>query len=365
MALYKRGNIWWTYVSVDGVRHCRTTGVSNRRLAEIADRKFEEELAIKAAGLTQLQPEMSFAELAARFIETGEVKPHHTDRLKMLLPFWADRELRSITRASVREYRAVRKHGRDLTETTINRDLEVLRHLLYWAVDEGILAANPIARMQMSRVRRRKRPVLSWEDEQKLIAASSPHLARITVAAIDEGMRRGEITHQLWEDIDFNRGVLSVTHSKTAEGEHRLLPLTDRMRSMLAVCRQASGPVFTFGGNQVTSIKTAWKAAIRRSGIPPLRFHDLRHNFNTRLVDLGIERDVRMALMGHSSGEDVHSIYTHVELPLKRRAIEKLNGWIREQMQLNHQSENHGVSTTDEQFTSDSEPVGGDSLAAV
>ena len=39
-------------------------------------------------------------------------------------------------------------------------------------------------------------------------------------------------------------------------------------------------------------------------------------------------QEVRKALMGHSSGEDVHSMYTHVELPMKREAIRKLQAWV-------------------------------------
>lgn len=39
-------------------------------------------------------------------------------------------------------------------------------------------------------------------------------------------------------------------------------------------------------------------------------------------------QDIRKALMGHSSGEDVNAIYTHVELPAKREAIRKLEAWV-------------------------------------
>ena len=39
-------------------------------------------------------------------------------------------------------------------------------------------------------------------------------------------------------------------------------------------------------------------------------------------------QEVRKALMGHSSGEDVNSIYTHIELPAKREAIRKLEVWV-------------------------------------
>lgn len=343
MPLYKRFNIWWAYVTIGGVRQCCSTGLTNRKLAEAFERKYREELVAKAAGLTDLNPDMTFSELAARFLASGEVKPHHTDRLKMLLPYWENTPLRSITRGSVKEYRTARMRARKLTDTTVNRDLEVLRHLLFWAVEEGFLSANPIAGMRMPRARKCRRPILSWDDEQSLLHASSPHLARIIVAALDTGMRRGEITRQVWEDIDLNRGVLSVTHSKTPEGEQREIPLTDRMRSVLAPGKQTSGPVFTFKDEPITRIKTAWAGAIRRAGIPRLRFHDLRHTFNTRLLELGVQTDVRKALMGHSSGEDVHSIYTHVELPLKRKAINTLNAWMHEQMQSS-QPEVHRVT---------------------
>jgi integrase len=343
---------------IDGVRHRRGLGTGNRRRAEALEREFRDELEAQATGFAELQPEMTFAELAARFLASGEVKPHHADRLKMLLPFWGPMELRAINRAKVREYRTARMKGKKLTETTVNRDLEVLRHILYWAVDEGIISANPLARLRMPRARKRKRPILSWEDEQKLMANASPHLARIIASALDTGMRRGEITHQLWEDVDLSRGVLSVTHSKTPEGEAREIPLTDRMRAMLTVCRQSSGLIFTFKGNPISRIKTGWASAIRRSGIERLRFHDLRHAFNTRLLDLGVLTDVRKALMGHSSGEDVHSIYTHVEMPLKRKAIELLNGQIREWMHTFNQVENRHEPTTEQQQSSGSGGTG-------
>ncbi len=50
-------------------------------------------------------------------------------------------------------------------------------------------------------------------------------------------------------------------------------------------------------------------------------------------------QEVRKALMGHSSGEDVHSIYTHVELPAKREAIRKLEAWTEAQRNANTEKE--------------------------
>ena len=68
--------------------------------------------------------------------------------------------------------------------------LSSVRGCKFWAVDEGILSANPLARLRMPRARKRKRPILSWADEQKLCAHASPHLARIILAALDTGVWR-------------------------------------------------------------------------------------------------------------------------------------------------------------------------------
>ncbi|MBK7926491.1 MAG: tyrosine-type recombinase/integrase [Bryobacterales bacterium] len=111
-----------------------------------------------------------------------------------------------------------------------------------------LILANPLARLKMARERRTRRQVLSVEEEQKLLTAASPHLKPIITAALDTGMRRGEITGQLWEHIDFPRKLLFVTKSKTPEGESREIPLSARLLDWLAEHQQPSGPVFGYRG---------------------------------------------------------------------------------------------------------------------
>lgn len=326
MSLFKRGGVFWSYVWVDGVRHAKSTETANRRKAEDIDQKHKEELHLKNTLAPNLAPEMPFAELATRFLGEGSAKQWHKDRLKVLLPYFADFHIGKITKGAIRRFREERHKQKTLTETTVNRDIECLRHILYWAVDEGIMLANPIARIRLERERRKKKPVLSLKEEALLHAAAAPHLRDITTVALDTGMRRGEILHQLFEDVDFDRRLLSVTHSKTPEGEAREIPLTERVFNLLSGMKKHPGLIFTFEGKPIFSLKTAWKAAIRRAGIRYIKFHYLRHTFNTRLLELSVPREVRMALLGHTFG-DTHESYEHVELPLKREAIRKLDAW--------------------------------------
>ncbi len=146
-------------------------------------------------------------------------------------------------------------------------------------------------------------------------------------------MRRGEILKQDWCDIDFARRVISVTHSKTADGEHREIPLTSRLFELLSKSRQRQGLVFTFNDNPINRIKTAWKGAITRAKVQHYRFKDLRSTFNSRLIEAGVIKDVRKELMGHSRNEDTNDLYSHIELPLLREAIRKLEEWREQEIQ--------------------------------
>jgi integrase len=348
VSLFKRGSVWWSYFFEDGIRHQSSTGTSNRRQAETIEAKLKEEVTNQRFQIVKADPAMTFGELAARFIASGSVRPHHLYHLKFLLPFFSETPVLRLTKSLTDEFRKRRHAGASIKEATVNRDLSVLRHILYWALDEQLLQVNPLARMRMARERRTRRQVLSVAEEQLLLGDAKDHLRTMVIFALDTGMRRGEITSQRWEDIDFARTLLFVTHSKTPEGEAREIPLTERLSELLLHSRQAEGLIIGFRGRPVRNIKSTWKTALRNAGIRHVRFHDLRHTFNTRLMEAGVLQEIRMALMGHSSGSKVHATYTHIELPAKRKAVRMLETWVNQQQQeLNQQEKEHARTEDD------------------
>ncbi len=171
MSLWKRGGVWWSYMYRDGIRHSRSTGTGNRREAERIEQKFKDELNTATHQLPRLDLQMPFAVLAGRFLAEGAPKPYHRGRLKVLLPFFGEIAIGSFTKNLAIRYRQYRHSKRTLTETTVNRDLECLRHILFWAVDEGLLPTNPLSRMRLERERKKKRPVLSLPEEELLLTA--------------------------------------------------------------------------------------------------------------------------------------------------------------------------------------------------
>ena len=364
MSLFKRGEVYWSYFYRDGVRHQYSTGTPNRRQAEAIEAKLKEDVNKSRFQIAENDPNITFGQLAERFTESGSVRPHHEYHLKFLKPYFGDAPVLRLTKSMADEFRGLRKATNpSIKDATINRDLSVLRHVLYWGVDEQLIATNPLARMKMARERRTRRQVVSVAEERMLLPAAKGHLHAMIIAALDTGMRRGEITSQRWEDIDFSRRLLFVTRSKTPEGESREIPLTDRLLNYLLQHRQSTGLIVSYKDEPVRIVKRSWKTALKNAKLRHVRFHDLRHTFNTRLMEAGVLQEIRMALMGHSPGSKVHAIYTHIELPVKREAIEKLEKWVKEQHKEKENKEQHDAST--EAVRTESGPSLHDTPAAV
>lgn len=331
MSLLKRGNVWWSYFYVDGVRHQSSTGTSNKRQAEAVEQKLKEEINAQRFQIVKYDPEITVAALCSRFMDDPNYKRHHYFHIKAILPFFGDRQVIRLNRNDAAEFRAWRMKQKKLTDATVNRSLSTLRHILYWAVDEQLIQANPLTRLKLVKERRLRRPVMTILEEEALLPVLPDYLRRIFICALDTGMRRGEVLKQQWIDVDLHRRLLMVSKSKTIDGEGREIPLTDRLYRILSTQTPRETFVFTLQGQPLEWIRKGWLGGLKRAGLRHFRIHDLRHTFNTRLMEAGVIQDVRMALMGHSGGSRVNSGYTHVELPVKQEAIEKLELWVAKQ----------------------------------
>jgi integrase len=346
VSLFLRGSVFWTQFYVDGLRYQQSTGATSRRQAELVERKLREEVQLRQHGVVKADPYVSFGEITAKFIANGVAKPFHMGRLEQVLPFFGQVPVLRITKGFANEYRAWRLKQKSITDATLNRDLACIRRILFWALDEGLIATNPLARLKLVPERRFKARVLGILDETKLLDVAAPHLRCMIIVALYTGLRRGEILNQIWEHIDFEGGILYVTRSKTAGGEGREIPLGTVALKALLPLRQTNGNVFQFHGSPIGTFKTAWLRAVRESLSYHLRFHDLRHTANSRMMEAGVIQDVRKAILGHSSGREINARYTHVELPAKREAIRKLELWVQQQrnmlrVQREHQGGNN------------------------
>lgn len=95
---------------------------------------------------------------------------------------------------------------------------------------------------------------------------------------------------------------------------------------MQRLCNESSDSGYLFEnsktGKPITTIKTAWRKALRDAGIPCINFHCAgRHTFGTRAVDGGKPISAVKDVMGHM---DINTTmrYVHATEEGKRRAVE-------------------------------------------
>lgn len=60
-------------------------------------------------------------------------------------------------------------------------------------------------------------------------------------------------------------------------------------------------PVFTRNGETMTGFREAFEAAVKRAGIEGFTFHDLRHTFNTKAYNAGVQVPTIMKISGHKT----------------------------------------------------------------
>jgi integrase len=68
------------------------------------------------------------------------------------------------------------------------------------------------------------------------------------------------------------------------------------------------------------------KAIIKKAGLPPIRFHDLRHTTASILLAKGWTLKDIQEWLGHSSISVTADIYTHIDTGRKRSLAESLSG---------------------------------------
>ena len=71
---------------------------------------------------------------------------------------------------------------------------------------------------------------------------------------------------------------------------------------------------------------TYFKAILKKSGLPNIRFHDLRHSCASLLVAQGLHPRVVMEQLGHSTIKLTMDTYSHVLPELQRQAAETMDG---------------------------------------
>jgi integrase len=230
----------------------------------------------------------------------------------------------------------------------------VLRNALESAVREEIIPRN-VAKLVLVPAPRYKinRGLAAQQAKATLKAADGHRLCALYVLALFLGLRRGELLGLRWQDVDLDGAKLEVVQTlQRVAGSLRLVPpKTDdsaRTVPLPPVCVEAlrehrkrqfaeratawpdwedHGLVFPSRRGtpmEPDNLRRSWAAIRDSAGLGATRFHDLRHTCVTLLLDLGTPPHVVREIVGHSAIEVTMTIYAHVSLEEKHKALGKL-----------------------------------------
>jgi integrase len=348
--IFKRGKSWYgrvSYTDDDGKRRfvkraARTKNEAREKANELI-REIEERGSVDGARMT-------FNELVDRFKEVKLVPARYVDGKKvagyrslysqtiyveLLQKHFGRKYIRSITHADLESFKSKRlhaetRHGGQRSIASVNREMEMMRRMLNFALRNGWIPKSPFHQGDslISKADETKRTrLMSFEEEARLLAVCDgriAHLRSIIIVAVDTAMRRGELLKLCWKWVDFNERMIYLPETITKTRKARTVAMTKRVYDELKKLWEQStqepdGLVFGIE----TNFKHAWSTALKKAGIDDLHFHDLRHSAATRLIAAGVPVAEAMKVTGHETLEML-SRYVNVNQDTIRNAAEAL-----------------------------------------
>ncbi len=257
--------------------------------------------------------------------------------------------------------------GHGLSPRTVNYIHTILRSALQTAVDWDLLQRNPAVRARPPKrtaAGNRHEQIRTWSRQELssfLEATRQERLYPLWLLMATTGLRRGEALGLNWDSVDLSAGRISIR------------------RSLVDVTTVASGsePVYsdpkTLRGSRIVGLDTATQRAlrgwrtrldeehalfglaatdnlvftnedgrplhpdrlarffvhrVRKTGLPVIRLHDLRHTWATLALESGVHPKVVSERLGHSTITITLTIYSHVLPAMDTEAAERVAGLV-------------------------------------
>jgi integrase len=239
---------------------------------------------------------------------------------------------------------------------TVQLTHAVLHRALNHGVKLGLLSRNPTDATNPPKPQQKEMLILDDSQAQQFILATEAKNDRYAVLyhlAITTGMRQAELLGLKWQDLDWERRLVQVqrqlkrqkgggfysTQPKTKSGKRTIAlgkTTIEKLRhhyDCLLTKRQLAGGIWqemdlifpsTVGTpiNQ-SNMNKSFKKLLDLTGLPRIRFHDLRHTAASLMLNYGIPVIIVSRRLGHARPSITLDIYGHL-IPGKQEEAAEL-----------------------------------------
>jgi len=163
-------------------------------------------------------------------------------------------------------------------------------------------------------------------------------------------MRIGEICGLQWSDIDIEKGVISVKRTvqriynvenqinrteiivdkPKTQNSIRDIPMSKELYNTIKpLCRVVNENYYVVSNDnrpvEPRTYRSYYLRLMKKLGIPPLKFHGLRHSFATRCIESKCDYKTVSVILGHSNISTTLNLYVHPNIEQKKRCINQMN----------------------------------------
>jgi integrase len=335
--------------------------VSGKTRDEVHD-KLIEALGSRAQGLVFDAGSITVGEYLTRWLKdsvrgTVRVSTYEVHRHMIqphIVPALGRLKLKDLNPAHVRAlYREKLDSG--LSSATVRKMHSILRKALKQAVLDGLIPRNVCDAVTAPRQTKKEMQPLTPAQAKRLFEnVREDRLRALYVLAITAGLREGELLGLRWEDVNLERGLLQVRQQLTRtrdglsftapkRGKARVVRLTDMAIAALKAHREAQNEERARAGSlwEETSLVftstigtpvdvgnltyRSFRPLLKRTNLPRIRFHDLRHTCATLLLSKGTHPKIVQEMLGHANISMTMDTYSHVLPDMQEKAVSAMD----------------------------------------
>ncbi|UCG79980.1 MAG: site-specific integrase, partial [Desulfobacterales bacterium] len=266
----------------------------------------------------------------------GHVKIH-------LKPYFGKLKINHVGFDCIEKFKA-HSLAKGVTPPTLRKILINLGAILTYSVRMRYIDYNPAREVEKPKGRSTidEMVILKPRQIRALLKNTGDQKARVLfMTAVLTGMRQGELLGLQWGDIDwtdcqihvrrtYNHGHFYEPKSKTSRRKIDMPPelVLELTRWKTACPISDLDLVFPTGKGTPQSapamLYRQFFPALQRTGLPRIRFHNLRHTYASLLIDQGEHPKYIQSQLGHSSIQVTMDIYGHLMDTVNRGAAIRL-----------------------------------------
>jgi len=250
-------------------------------------------------------------------------------RLKIFAKSFPESQIAEISAVAVDDWLRELPHS----PTTRNNYRRLLGVLFGYAVQRGYCLENPAKKTSRAKVVDKPPGVLTPQQCSRLLAAADKQILPAIALGLFAGLRpEAEIWRLDWSDIDFKSGLIRIEAARTKSARHRLVEMSDNLKSWLLPYKKASSAVSPSGDKYNSLLQDARKvataAAIKskrpKEGISVWPPDALRHCFGSYHYAKFQDPGRTMVQMGHTNPRTFHAHYRARVTPAAADAFWKI-----------------------------------------